>query len=468
MKEILVISPNQEASKVIKSCFKSEYYIEVMSGKDFYLEMIPKKRYEFIFIDILFLRGTAAENGYNDYRKSLQPFWQAFPVAEIFVLSSQELIREAVNAVKAGASNYLTYPINPEEVRYVTESLYEAIRMQLELDYLRDKFWQNDSIELVRTNSIAMKKVFDKVKLVAPTRTTVLLTGETGTGKGVLAKIIHRHSNRCENQFISVHCGAIPETLIESELFGHERGSFTGALQRKLGKFEIAQGGTIFLDEIGTITASAQIKLLHILQDKTFQRIGGEETIESDVRIITASNMDLNKMCDEGTFRKDLYYRLNVFPIEIPSLRQRKEDIPLLVEFFLRNLNRLYTKKIFDIHPQVMDAFNHYLWPGNIRELENLIERAYIIENSSILTPDSFPMELFTFDTSGALISVDTSLSLEKVRKQGIKSIEQSYLKQLLALNKGRIDKTAGNAGISTRQLHKLLSRYGIKKEEYK
>ncbi|MGA1845374.1 MAG: sigma-54 dependent transcriptional regulator [bacterium] len=468
MKYILVASDNQRACSVIRNCFGPDYRIDVVSTPGFSLEDIRKKRYEFIFIDIFFLRGLEQENGLVDYKKRLQPFWQVFPVAEIIAMSSQDMIRELVNAVKAGASNYLTYPINPEEVKYITESLYESIRVQSELDYLRDKFWQNDSLAVVRTNTPSMKKVFDKVKLVAPTRTTVLITGETGTGKGVLAKLIHRHSNRCDNQFISVHCGAIPDTLIESELFGHEKGAFTGAFQRKLGKFEIAHGGTIFLDEIGTITASTQIKLLQVLQDRTFQRVGGEESIETDVRIIAASNMDLQKMCIDGILRKDLFYRLNVFPIEIPPLRERIEDMPLLVGTFLRNLNKLYQKNINDLHPQVMEAFVSYSWPGNIRELENLIERAYILETSSLLTPESFPSELFVFDTPQTQIPLDISLTLAEVRHQGIENIERSYLKQLLALNEGRINCTAKSAGITPRQLHKLLSKYGIRKEEFK
>ncbi len=468
MKYILVVLNDQAACNVIRDCLGSEYKVEVVSDPASCLESCRKRRNEFIFIDIFLLRGLVPENGYNDYKKRLQPLWQLAPTMEIIVLSPQEMIRDAVDAVKAGASNYLTYPINPDEVRYVTESIYESIKMQSELDYLRDRFWQSDSLELIRTNSPAMKTVFDKVKLVAPTRTTVLLTGETGTGKGVIAKLIHRHSNRCDDQFISVHCGAIPDTLLESELFGHEKGAFTGAVQRKLGKFEIAQGGTIFLDEIGTITASAQIKLLQVLQDRTYSRVGGEESLEADVRTIAASNIDLKKMSIDGAFRNDLYYRLNVFPIEIPPLRDRIADIPLLVEVFLKRLTKLHQKKIHDLHPQVMRAFEKYPWPGNIRELENLIERAYILETSSILTPESFPGELFTFDAPDARISLDTSLTLAEVRSRSIENIERHYLKQLLSLHNGRINSTAQAAGISTRQLHKLLSKYCIRKEEFK
>ena len=267
---------------------------------------------------------------------------------------------------------------------------------------------------------------------------------------------------------ISVHCGAIPDTLLESELFGHEKGAFTGAVRRRLGKFEIATGGTIFLDEIGTITPSAQIKLLQILQDQTFQRVGGEETLEANVRVITATNTDLKKMCEDGQFRKDLYYRLNVFPIEIPPLRDRPEDIPHLVEVFLKRMNKFSSKEIHHIHPRVLEAFTRYSWPGNIRELENLMERAFILETSSLLTPESFPSELFESEVPSASVFFDTQLTLTEVRHRGIEDIERHYLKEVLAKNQGRIKESASVAGVTTRQLHKLMKRYGIRKEEFR
>ncbi|MDY0042394.1 MAG: sigma-54 dependent transcriptional regulator [Desulforhabdus sp.] len=467
MKHVLVASNDHAACDMIRSCFP-DCKVDAVSDRSSCFERSRRKPFEFIFIDLDFLLNKPVRNGHNDYRSALQSFWQTFPTAQIIVLSTQEMIREAVNAVKAGAGNYLTYPMNRDEIKYVVESISESIRMQSELDYLRGRYWQDDSVEVVRTNNPAMKKVFDKIRSVAPTRATVLLTGETGTGKGVIAKLIHRHSTRSDRQFIAVHCGAIPETLVESELFGHERGAFTGAVKRKLGKFEIAHGGTLFLDEIGTITASAQIKLLQVLQERAFQRIGGEAFIESDVRIIAASNVDSKKMSDDGVFRSDLYYRLNVFPIEIPALRERIEDIPILVETFIKRLNRLYPKEIRDVHPQVLEAFKRYPWPGNIRELENLIERAYILETSSLLRPESLPRDLLSTGSAGARIPLDLSLTLAEVRRRGIEDIERFYLKELLTLNSGRINATAGAAGISTRQLRKLLSKYGIHKEEYK
>ncbi len=465
MKAVLVASRNQSACNAIRSSMRPEHRVDLVTSRDGCLEMFRKKRYEFLFIDVEILRGSMLD---NNYKTALQPFWHAYPTAQIIAMSSQEMIREAVRAVKAGASDYLTHPINREEVKHVTESIYESIVMESELDYLWDRFWQEDSLDIVRTRSPLMQTVFDKVRSVAPTKSTVLLSGETGTGKGVLARLIHHHSNRKDSPFISVHCGAIPDTLLESELFGHEKGAFTGAVRRKLGKFEIAQGGTIFLDEIGTITPSAQIKLLEVLQDATFHRVGGEETIEANVRVIAATNADLQKMCDEGQFRKDLYYRLNVFPVEIPPLRDRIEDIVYIVEVVLKRLNKFHSKEIHDTDPHVIEAFGKYSWPGNIRELENLTERAYILETSSVLTPGGFPNELFTSEALQSQIKVDASLTLPEARRKGIEEFERRYLEKLLANNQGRIKEAAKSAGISTRQLHKLLSKYGIKKEAFK
>ncbi len=465
MKSVIVASKNQSACNTIRTSMRSEYRVDVVSGKDGCLEMFREKRYEFLFIDVEVLRESMLD---NNYKTALQPFWHAYPTAQIIAMSSQEMIREAVRAVKAGASDYLTYPVNPDEVKYITQSIYESIIMESELDYLRDRFWQEDSLEIVRTRSPLMKRVFDRVRSVAPTKSTVLLSGETGTGKGVLARLIHRHSNRKDGTFISVHCGAIPDTLLESELFGHEKGAFTGAVRRKLGKFEIAQGGTIFLDEIGTITPSAQIKLLEILQDRTFHRVGGEETIEANVRVIAATNTDLRKMCEAGQFRRDLYYRLNVFPLEIPPLRERMEDIAYIVEVILKRLKKFDLKEIHDIHPHVIDAFGKYSWPGNVRELENLMERAYILELSPILTPESFPDELFTSNPSPIQVKPDISHSLAEVRHRAVRDTERRYLQELLGANKGRIKESAGAAGISPRQLHKLMKKYSITKEGFK
>ena len=251
-------------------------------------------------------------------------------------------------------------------------------------------------------------------------------------------------------------------------MFGHEKGAFTGAFKKKLGKFEIAKNGTLFLDEIGTITPSAQVKLLQVLQDGTFSPLGAEKTISTNARIIAATNSDLKKMTEDGDFRKDLYYRLNVFPIEIPPLRNRNEDIPLLIQFFLKKLSKDFQKDINDIHPQVKEALKIYPWPGNIRELENLLERAYILETSNVLTPESFPAELFEKEASSAVLSMDTDVSLSEARRKAVLGFEKQYLKELMLRNKGKINQSAHEAGISTRQLHKLMLKYGLRKEDFK
>jgi DNA-binding NtrC family response regulator len=465
MKLIIVASGDHAACETIRACFGPEYRVEVAFSKEGCFALFKKKRCEFLFIDMdMLLEAVDLGNGGNPYKACLQPFWQIYPTAEIIVMSTQEKIRHAVMAVKAGASNYITYPVNADELKLVTDNIYNSVLMRSELDYHRDKFWQGEPLELFKTNSPLMEMVFEKVQALAPTNTTVLLTGETGTGKGLIAKLIHRHSSRGNAQFITVHCGAMPDSLLESELFGHEKGAFTGADRRKLGKFEIAQKGTIFLDEIGTMTPSAQIKLLQVLQERTFQRVGGEVPIEADVRVIVATNADLKQMRDSGLFRKDLYYRLNVFPIEIPPLRERIEDLRHIADFILQKLNRMHAKDVHDIDSRVMYALEKYSWPGNIRELENILERAYLIERSSVLTPESFPAELFIASDSRLAPMLDVALSLAEMRRR----TTEAYLRNLLVHYRGRIQKTADAAGISTRQLHKLMNAYSLKKETFK
>ncbi len=465
MKSIIVVCKDEEAYRQIEATFQSDCTVKRTPEKNGALGLLQKGRFDLVFIDLNVLNN---KNSAENYRELLLPFRQIYPSVEIIVMVPQDMIRNAVQAVKAGANDYLTYPLDIEEIKLVSETINKAKMMQSELDYLRDQFWLVDSFEILRTNSDRMRKVFQQIRSVSPTKSTVLLMGETGTGKSVLARLIHKHSNRKAAQFISVHCGALPDTLIESEMFGHEKGAFTGAVRRKLGKFEFATGGTIFLDEIGTTTPAAQIKLLQVLQDGTYQRVGGEETLKTDVRVIAATNADLKKMCNDGNFRKDLYYRLNVFPIEIPLLKERTEDIPLFIDTFLNKLNQFSSKEIHGVHPLVLEAFAKYKWPGNIRELENLVERAYILETSSVLTPESFPNELFEKETVSVIISSSEQLTLAEVRQRSIEDIERNYLKDVLDRNKGRINESARDAGISSRQLNKLMNRYGLRKEEFK
>jgi DNA-binding NtrC family response regulator len=322
-----------------------------------------------------------------------------------------------------------------------------------------------------RTKSAAMLKAFEKVRSVAPTRCTVLLLGETGSGKGVVARLIHACSNRKSAHFVSVHCGAIPDSLLESELFGHEKGSFTGAVRKKMGKFEIADKGTIFLDEIGTISPSAQVKLLQVLQDGSFERVGGEETIWTDVRVIAATNARLKDMSEKGLFRTDLYYRLNVFPIEIPPLRDRVEDIPMLTEAFISEFNRNSSKKVGGIEEEALEILRRHPWPGNIRELQNVIESACILEKSDMLDCNSLPPEIVNPKTaagSQGSPSFGTAMRLADARRVAMEEVERGYLVSLLTRFNGHISTSAQAAGIGRRQLNKLLTKYAIDKSDYR
>jgi len=465
MRNILVVSSQADTFPVIRACLEPGYLVEDASTSEEALFMTNKKIYDVIFFDVNLLGGKETE---GDRLAGLRAFWNSHTYPEIVVMSSKEDLRKTMGAIKAGASDYVSLPIEPEEVRHVVGSIFEQIAARAELEFLRDQFWQKDILDLIQTRNPKMKKVYENIRSVAATKSTVLLSGETGTGKTLLAKLIHRHSNRRERQLITVHCGAIADTLVESELFGHEKGAFTGALRKKLGKFEIAHGGTIFLDEIATLTPTAQIKLLQVLQDGTFHRVGGEDIIEVDVRVVAATNVDLKGLVDDGAFRRDLYYRVNVFPISVPALSERSEDIAYLTDLFLRRLDKAGGKGIRSIDPQVMESLKRYPWPGNIRELENVIERAYVLGDTHGLTSDHFPEDIVGSKPDTGVVSIDSTLSLSQVRRKAVEAAESAYLKELLAETNGKVRSASAKAGITPRQFSKLIGRYGIRKEEFK
>jgi DNA-binding NtrC family response regulator len=463
MKYLLVAAKSEDTANKIKSILGNEYSVDFILEKNRTLDKFSEREYDYLIIDIEYLTD---EN--KSIKKSASNFWQVFPDTEIVVLTKPETIGYALNAVKSGVSDYVTIPVVAEELKYVIKRIEERNKILSELSYLRNRIIEADLPLSLKTNSPRMKEVLNNVRSVAQTDSTVLITGETGTGKGLIAKLIHQESKRKDNQFISLHCGAIPDALLESELFGHEKGAFTGAIRRKLGKFEIADKGTVFLDEIGTISISMQIKLLQVLQDKIFYRVGGEESIKSNSRIIAATNSNLSQLAEEEKFRPDLYYRLNVFQIELPPLRERLEDLPVLVDQILRKLSRLVGKEIESVDDEVMSAFYEYEWPGNIRELENLMERACILENTSVLTPKSFPIKLFKEKYRRLVKPFDSSLPLAELRKAEIERIEREYIIHLLSKNNGRINESAKQAGIGVRQLNKLMNFHKLRKEDYK
>jgi DNA-binding NtrC family response regulator len=463
MKDILIVCKDAEAYGLIQSKFSQTVNVQIVPDASI-LSGIGGNPFDLVFFDVTSLTDKL-EGGFEKIAKA---FRRHNPLVQFVALAPKQAARKAVMAVRQGANDYLTYPIDGTEIDLVIESIQQNRSTNLELEYLRDKFWKSDWLDIIHTSNPVMRVVLDKVRNVAPTIATVLLLGETGTGKGLMARLIHRHSHRSEGPFVSVHCGAMPETLIESELFGHERGAFTGADRRRIGKFEMANDGTVFLDEIGTVTASAQIKLLQVLQDGTFHRVGGTETIQTNARIIAATNAELQKMAVSGTFRNDLYFRLNVFPVELPSLKNRKEDLSHLINLFLANLNKKYGKSISGLESGLVEALQDYDWPGNLRELENVLERAYILNRGQTLKAESFTETL----TLGSKIAQATDgtkvLPLPEARKIAIDEFERTYLEKLLKKHSGKINISAQEAHITTRQFSRLAAKHGLDKKNYK
>jgi DNA-binding NtrC family response regulator len=310
------------------------------------------------------------------------------------MITANKTVESAVNAMKLGAYDYIIKPFDINELMVLIEKALEKRNLEQENIYLKTELEKTGGFEKIIGKSDKIKEIFNLIKNVAKSDSTILIAGESGTGKELVARAIHNQSNRSKKLFVPVNCAAIPDNLLESELFGYEKGAFTGALERHLGKFEIANGGTIFLDEISSMPLSMQAKLLRTLQERTLDRVGGTNPIEIDVRVISATNSDLKLEVEGKKFRSDLFYRLNVIPIHIPALRERTDDIPLLVNYFLDKYNKEFGKKITGIAKDAMDSLVSYKWPGNIRELENLIERLSVLSDKNTITKDKLPPEM--------------------------------------------------------------------------
>ena len=314
--------------------------------------------------------------------------------AEVILVTAVKTVRTAVAAMKLGAFDYLTKPFEEDELLSLASRALERRMLEREVALLRSELARTHDLDEIVGKHPLMEKLHGLIVQVARTSTTVLITGESGTGKELVARAIHRHGSRREGPFVAVNPAAIVESLIESELFGHERGAFTGAHQRKLGKFELAQGGTLFLDEIGTLRADLQAKLLRVLQEREIERVGGTRSIKIDVRVIAATNTNLKDAVSRGTFREDLYYRLNVVPIVVPPLRERAQDVPLLAEYFLRRDTRDFNKRIEGLSPEAVAALQAYRWPGNVRELENVIERCVVLADGPVIQLNDLPLDV--------------------------------------------------------------------------
>ncbi|HZK19741.1 MAG TPA: sigma-54 dependent transcriptional regulator [Treponemataceae bacterium] len=375
------------------------------------------------------------------------------PGVPVIILTGHGSIDSAVDAMRNGAYDFLTKPLNLDQLTLIVKRALKGRELALKHRELQEELYANKTFESIIAKSAEMQKIFQMVKKAASSKASVLITGESGVGKELIANALHNLSPRKNNSIIKVHCAALSESLLESELFGHEKGAFTGAIARKRGRFELAHNGTIFLDEIGEIDQNVQIKILRVLQEKKFERVGGEETLEVDVRVIAATNRDLLKEIEEGRFREDLYYRLNVVHIHVPPLRERKDDIPLMITSFLQDFATENGKKIEGIDNKARAALYKYDWPGNIRQLKNCIESAVVMCGGNIITIDDLPPGIVQ-DTDNDAIIVPSGIKMAEA--------EKIVIAANLAINKGNKSKTADVLGIGRKTLHRKVNEYKI------
>jgi DNA-binding NtrC family response regulator len=366
----------------------------------------------------------------------------------VIIMTAFASVDTAVRALKDGAYDYITKPFDPDDLSHLIRNATKQIDLQKENEVLKAKVSNLDNVEDLIGNSKAMKKVLKEVESVAQSSASVIITGESGTGKELIARAIHSNSSRKYFPLVSVHCGALTESLLESELFGHEKGAFTGAMYNRKGRFEMADGGTIFLDEIATISSKMQVELLRVLESKTFIRVGGNKEISSDFRVICATNRDLKKMVENGTFREDLYYRLNVVNIAIPPLRERTEDIPLLVEYFIGKYCTSMSKDVVSIEPAALKRLEEFEFPGNVRELENMIERAIVIGNGKEIHLKDLPL--------GKDIVNSTVESLD--------DLENKHVLQILTKYGWNISRAAKALNVDRVTLYSKIKKYKLKK----
>jgi two-component system response regulator AtoC len=383
----------------------------------------------------------------------------------VIVTTGHGSIDEAVQAMRLGARDFLTKPIDIDHLRLVLRRALRERALEDEVAVLREQLQERHIFHNILSKSPKMLAVFELVSHVAKTVTTVLIEGQTGTGKEMVAHAIHKASPQRTGPFVAINCAAVPETLLESELFGHEKGAFTSAIGQRKGRFELANGGTIFLDEVGDVPAAMQAKLLRVLQERRFERVGGTQTIEIDVRVIAATNRGLRKMVQAGKFREDLYYRLNVVRIELPALHERPEDIPLLTAHFTQKYCRP-GQAPKQVTPEAMEVLLRYSWPGNIRELENAIERACVTSRGEWLLPENLPHDIVAPAKTKVPFAVDLSRPLTDQLREVTASFEARYLRRALKKARGHIGRTAEIAGLSRRSVSEKLAQYEIDKSK--
>ena len=446
-RSILIIDDERGTREAMGKFLRPDYDVTLAEDGEKGINLLNRNHYDLILSDI---RMEPGPSGLDVLAASLK----LSPPPPCILFTAYGSIETAVEAVKQGAFDFVTKPVNFDRLEIIIRRALESVSLKEENTELKRKLGSSFGVKGMIGNSAKMKNIIETVEQVAPTRTTVLITGESGTGKELVAQAIHQCSGRT-GKFVPVHCSALPDNLIESELFGHERGAFTGAVEMRKGRFELAEGGTIFLDEIGEIPLHIQVKLLRVLENRAFERIGGSETIITDARVVAATNRDLKKMVEEGTFREDLFYRLDVVSLEIPPLRERKEDIPLLVKHYLDVFNKENGKDI-GITETAMASLCAYAWPGNIRELRNCVERMVVLCRGKMIDLENVPVDIREGVTPGIAKTVLSQPSCD------LECNEKMLIVRALNECGGNRTKAAEKLGISRRTLHRKLHTYNL------
>ncbi len=443
---ILVVDDEKNIREGLGKALELEgYRIFLAADGDQALLLVENEEIDLVIADLK-MPGLSGE-------ELLKKVVSAYPTVPVIILTGHGTIESAVKAMRDGAYDFLTKPLNLERLSLLVKRALSNRELFLQHRALQEELDRRTKFPQIIGKSERMQKIFAVINQVAPTKASIIITGASGTGKEMIADAIHYNSPRKDKPYIKVHCAALTETLLESELFGHEKGAFTGAISRRRGRFELAHSGTIFLDEIGEINPTIQIKILRVLHEKKFERVGGEETIDVDVRIISATNKDLKKEIEKNNFREDLYYRLNVVNIHIPPLRERKDDIPLLIAAFLKEFIVENKKKIQGIDTKAGLILNQYSWPGNVRELRNCIESMVVMCKGTVITADDLPPYLRATGEKDA-IRLNTGITLQEAEKQ--------IITFTLNQNGGNKTKTAEILGIGRKTLHRKLNEYKI------
>lgn len=449
-KTILVVDDERSMRLVLSAMLKKEGY-RVAAAADGLeaLDLIKKKDVSVVVTDLKMPRlgGIGL----------LSRVIEKYPSLPVIIITAHGTIANAVEAVKKGAFDYITKPFDQEDLKNV---ISKAVKTKA----LSDREMVLDNHYALIGTSKPMLEIYDIIKTVAPTPTTILITGETGTGKELIARAIHENSTRKGNPFIKINCAAIPENLMESELFGYEKGAFTGAVQKKPGRFEMAHKGTLFLDEIGDLPKDMQAKLLRTIQDREFERVGGVQTIKIDVRLVAATNRDLLRDVQNKRFREDLYYRINVLPILLPSLRERKNDIPLLIDHFIDKFNRKLGRNVRRLDPEVERFFRQYEWPGNIREMENLLERLILLANDDTIRYEALPADILNPLQAEVISPEATEGSFKEIVKGQAEAVESHIIARVLEQCGKNVTRAADRLGISRKGLQLKMIKYGLRK----